>query len=236
MRWHILDWTNKSMRKIAAGISIFLISITLCSCDVSILPGFLPRVKGNIKEDNLKLGIYHLKKGNIDKAIRKFTMSTNAYPDYAPGYFYLAVAYSKKGKPVNEQIKYYEKAIELEPNMTEAYNNLGKIFLELKDYEKAERQFTKILAIDKKDIFAYLNLGTTYLEWNKYNNAEEILKQAMEIDSANPYGLYLLGLTYEKMNRSDDAILYLQKALEISRDPELIKNATSIIENLKKKS
>jgi len=223
------------MRKITAGIFIFLISITLCSCDVSILPGFLPRVKGNIKEDNLKLGIYHLKKGKIDKAIRKFTMSTNAYPDYAPGYFYLAVAYEQKRRPIQDQIKLYEKAIELDPKMYGAYNNAGQLYFEQNNFGKAEAYYKKVLSIKSDYLITYVNLGSLYLENKQYSDAENILKKALEIDSNNPFIFYSLGLAYEKMNRIEDAIFYLQKAISLSQEPELINNAKSIITRLKNK-
>jgi tetratricopeptide (TPR) repeat protein len=221
------------MRKLIVIPVILLTSIILTSCDITFAPWAYLKAKGKVEESNLKLGIYFLNKGNIDKAIEVFESTASLYPNYAPTYFYLAMAYKKKGRPEEALLEYYKKAMQLDPTMYEASTNLGLIYLHQKKYSNSELCFQKAIKAKPNFLLAYLNLSTLYLDWDKYNKSEDILKKALEINPKNPFTLYSLGLTYEKMNRFEDAIAYLQKAIENSKEPELTKTAESIIAKLK---
>jgi len=47
-----------------------------------------------------------------------------------------------------EAIRYWEKVIELDPKMTDAYFQLGAAYLSIKDNAKSEEMFKKVIELD----------------------------------------------------------------------------------------
>ena len=62
----------------------------------------------------------------------------------------------------------YEKTIEVNPRHSLAYHNLGDIYLERKDYEKAELYFENAVKFSPKNSLFLLNCGVCYFKQNKY--------------------------------------------------------------------
>ena len=53
----------------------------------------------------------------------------------------------------------YTKAIEIDPNYVDAYNNRGVAKMGLEDYKRAISDFTKAIELDPNDAVAYSNRG-----------------------------------------------------------------------------
>ncbi|MDP2939201.1 MAG: glycosyltransferase family 39 protein [Candidatus Omnitrophota bacterium] len=78
------------------------------------------------------------------------------YPSLAETYFAIAKNYHSRGN-INEAVDFYSRTIHLNPRHISAYNDLGVLFLNLEDYEKALSCFEKALSIDKNTIKPQLN-------------------------------------------------------------------------------
>ena len=76
-----------------------------------------------MKKSYYKLGVEAYKKGSLDEAIEYFTKSINANYRTADAYCTRGVVYGDKGN-VEQEFSDYNKAIELDPNNVDAYNNL----------------------------------------------------------------------------------------------------------------
>lgn len=111
----------------------------------------------------------------------------------------IAVAYSKKGDE-HEALKYYTKAIGLEPNDATYYTNRGASFDELGEYKKALEDYEKAIQLDDKHKEAFTNRSTTY--WN-------LMKREKEQTKKDEY--------YQLM--IDD----LKKALELDPDDKMVR-------------
>ena len=111
----------------------------------------------------------------------------------------IAVAYSKKGDE-HEALRYYAKAIGLEPNDATYYTNRGASFDELGEYKKALADYEKAIQLDDKHKEAFRNRSTTY--WN-------LMKKEKEQTKKNEY--------YQLM--IDD----LKKALELDPDDKMVR-------------
>jgi tetratricopeptide (TPR) repeat protein len=72
------------------------------------------------------LGYFLLRNSKIDDAIKIFKFNTELYPKSSSGYDSLAEAYLEKGDK-KKAIKYYAKALELNPNNTEIIEKLNRI-------------------------------------------------------------------------------------------------------------
>ncbi|MEQ8192140.1 MAG: tetratricopeptide repeat protein, partial [Candidatus Eremiobacterota bacterium] len=75
----------------------------------------------------------------------------------------------KLGK-YKEAIKYFDKAIEINPKDVEAWNNKGYTFIKLGKYEEAIKCFDKAIEINPKDAEAWNNKGHAFKEMCKYES------------------------------------------------------------------
>ena len=80
-----------------------------------------------------------------------------------------------------EAIIHFEKAIELNPNSAEAYNNWGFALNELKQYEEAIEKYKKAIELNPNNVNAYNNWGVALNELEKTDEAIEKYKKATEL-------------------------------------------------------
>ena len=70
----------------------------------------------------------------------------------------------------------YQEAIKFNPALTEAYMNLGAIYVDKKDYDKAIQQFKKVVELNHFNAKAHYNLGMVYTYKGDKDKAEEELR------------------------------------------------------------
>jgi len=129
--------------------------------------------------------------------------------------------------------RYYQKAIKLDPNYSEAVNNLGTVFYANRNYGRAVRLYRKALKIAPNAASVYSNLGTAYFARKDYKEAMEAYQEALKLDPdvfehRSSFGVLLqeqtveersrfhnyLAKLYAQSDKTDLALLYIRKALE----------------------
>lgn len=129
--------------------------------------------------------------------------------------------------------RYYEQALKLNHDYSEAINNIGTVYYAQKHYARATKQYRKALKLAPKSASIYSNLGTAFFARKKYKEAAEAYRTALSLDPEvfehrSNYGVmlqersveerakfhYYLARTYAQAGRSDRALLYIRKALE----------------------
>ena len=94
--------------------------------------------------------------------------------------------YAGENKNFAKAEKYYRKAIELNPNYSIAYQNLGVLLSkDKKSQNEAEKMFLKAIESDLSNSFPYYNLACLRSLSGKEENKEEafkFLKKAIELD------------------------------------------------------
>jgi tetratricopeptide (TPR) repeat protein len=104
------------------------------------------------------------------------------------------------------------------PANERAHNNLGVVYKERKEYDKAEEQFIEAVEIDKNYMPPYYNLGDIEYRRENYEQALNYLEQALEMSSDPQFRLEILnklGRTYGAMGQFDKAIETFSKGLEL---------------------
>ncbi len=83
----------------------------------------------------------------------------------------------------------YTKALELDPKLAWAYNNLGAIFVQKDDFDHAIPAYDKALEIDPKQPQFYNNRGGAYLQIGHNDEAIADFNRALELNPnyANAY-------------------------------------------------
>ncbi|MFA5893084.1 MAG: tetratricopeptide repeat protein [Candidatus Margulisiibacteriota bacterium] len=120
---------------------------------------------------------------NVDIIKRKLYLKGN--PQDANAHNSLGWLYHQKGLPA-EAILEYRLAIKYDFSYALAYNNLGLVYFDNKQYELAIASFNKTIALDndKKALeYAYYNLGRAYRKTKDIKKAIESLAKAMALNS-----------------------------------------------------
>lgn len=136
----------------------------------------------------------------------------------ATEYYNYGLESIKKGG-FDEAIAAWEKAIELEPTMINAYEKLGKAYYTLGRFDKAAEIYRRELELKPEDPMIYHSLGVVYRMNEQFEDAVKMQMNALSLNPklANAYNE--LGLTYCKQKKLDEAIDAHKRALEL--DPKL---------------
>jgi Flp pilus assembly protein TadD len=92
-------------------------------------------------------------------------------------------------------IDHFKKALTIDPEYSDALNNLGVSFLHTNRADLAVQQFNRIIAIDPHAAMPYSNLAVAFLVQNKFTDAERTARRAVELDRAGTRGQLILGFT-----------------------------------------
>lgn len=100
--------------------------------------------------------------GNYDEAIMFFEKSLDAFPT-AEAYTFKGWSLSMKGE-YEKAIEECKKAIEIDPDYGNPYNDIGAYLISLEQYEEAAAWLELALRAEKyaNREFAYYNLGVVY--------------------------------------------------------------------------
>jgi type IV pilus assembly protein PilF len=142
---------------------------------------------------HLKIGTAHLSNGNFPAALSELLKAEKMDSDNPVIQNNLGLAYFVRKKWDKAEF-HIRKAIELEPNYTEARNNLGKVLIQSGNHKEAIQQL-KIAAEDLTYQFpekTYSNLGRAWYHLKDYNKALENLKRSLDMrrQSCNTYTYY----------------------------------------------
>jgi tetratricopeptide (TPR) repeat protein len=133
---------------------------------------------------------------------------------------------------LGQALKYYERAVKVDPLYADAENNVGTIWYQRKKYSKAIKAYQKAIGMRKDMAVLYSNLGYAYFADKKYVEAIASFRQALAIDpqlfehgtsrtgsllqdrSVSDRGrfYYLLAKSFAEAGNVDRCLLYLRKA------------------------
>ena len=149
---------------------------------------------------------------------RTITESATLSPTVLTGLFYYdyACAAQEAGHS-DEAAKLFQKSIELDPSLADAYNALGYMWVEQKQHlDEAERLIRKALALDPEN-GAYLDsLGWLHYQRGDYEQAlAQLLHAAKTMPGPDAVVFEHVGDTYRALKRTAEALLYWQKAVQL---------------------
>jgi len=83
---------------------------------------------------------------------------------------------------VSEELKCYEKAISLDPNLALPWYNKGVVFYDQKKYSDAITCYDKAIAINPNYAKAWWNKGIVLQKLNRYTEANTCFNKAKQLD------------------------------------------------------
>ena len=122
--------------------------------------------------------------------------------------------YSKKDEE-EEAIKYYDKALAMEPNHWQALRNKGDSCFNLGQYDDAQDCYQRSLEVEPNDIDIIIKMLRIFDIEGKHKQARSWGKKALEYDSSNIDALFYMGFNFVGWGKAKEAISYFDKVLEI---------------------
>ncbi len=120
--------------------------------------------------------------GDYDRAVELYQESLELYPT-AEAHTFLGWTFHFQGK-IQEAIEQCKRAIELDPEFGNPYNDVGAYLIGLKRFDEAIPWLEQAIAAKRYEPrhFPYFNLGRVYLAKGLVNRARDLFQQALEIE------------------------------------------------------
>jgi len=160
------------------------------------------------------LGAYFFNKGIKAQHLKVLERQLAAGPKSPLPFFYAGLASHRAGDPV-KALCYYQQAIDIDPNMLVAHNNIGNIFDDLGRFAEAIEAFNKVLEIDPDHVQGHYNIGSAYRLIENNEAAIIHLSKAIRLNPRYSQAWNNLALTCKNMGDYDRALKYFDRALQI---------------------
>lgn len=166
-----------------------------------------------------QMGLSYLGESNVTGALVELTEAEKLDPDNPELLNYLGLAYFYKNKFDIAEQKYL-RALVLKPGYSEARNNLGVDYLEMKRWDDAIHHLKMVT----EDIFyqnqesANINLGLAYFGKGDFPKAISVLRSVVANNPRNPRARVNLGKVYFALDKFELAVMEFTRAVEINRD------------------
>jgi len=113
----------------------------------------------------------------------------------------------------NRAVEYFQKAIRADPNLLNAYINLGASLSDLGKLSAAESTFTKALELEPENEIVLYNLGLTQLHLGKLPAAKKTLERLLLINPNNSQAANDLGVVLSQQGQLDKAKLLFKQTI-----------------------
>ena len=102
-------------------------------------------------------------------------------------------------KSYREAVGHFERAVFAYTNFFEAQLLLGIAFMDLKEWDNAEKALLRAVEIKPENGSAKIYLGEVYWRQKRYPDAEQTLREGLKLDEKSWHGHFTLGRLYWDM-------------------------------------
>ncbi len=129
----------------------------------------------------------------------------------------------------------FDKAIELNPDDPDAYNNKGSALDRLGEYPQAIECYDKAIELNPDDPDAYNNKGSALDRLGEYRQAIECFDKAIVLNRNDPYAYFFKGYALNKLGEYAKEIECYDRAIELTpEDPDLYSAKGNALDDLGK--
>jgi TolB-like protein/Tfp pilus assembly protein PilF len=158
-----------------------------------------------------------------DKAIEQFKMAIGLDPKYALAWAGLGDAYSQLHSRFGKEVSWIDssvvagtRAIQLDPNLSDAYKALANAYNYAKQYDTAFSLLKKAVDLNPTNAQAVGNLGTSYFLRGDLVTALQWEKKAAGLNPKNAIPFQIIGLIYRLLGDLPQAEKWLEKSLSLN--------------------
>ncbi|MBR0261462.1 MAG: tetratricopeptide repeat protein [Selenomonadaceae bacterium] len=146
----------------------------------------------------------------IKKDVARNTEKFSAVNEFAKGNEFSFL------KNYSQALASYDAAINLYPQLAEAYNNRGIVKYELKQFPAAIEDYTRAIQLKSNYADALNNRGTAYAAVKQFQDAERDLLAALKLNNKSAAAHNNLGNVYLSQKNFNEAIKEYTQALQLN--------------------
>jgi TolB-like protein/tetratricopeptide (TPR) repeat protein len=169
------------------------------------------------------MGKFHFWKQNesaLKEAITYFERAITVQDDYAEAHAALSEAWGTLhdfGFRSNAAARRSEalRALELDPNLSDAHAALAAVAFEDWDWDGAERAFRRALELNPDSINACACYGNALIAWGRVSEAIEINKHAELVNPLSPFVHFNHGFVLYMSRQFDEAMPHFKRSIEL---------------------
>jgi len=129
----------------------------------------------------------------------------------------IAQVYAAIGS-LQEAIKYYSAAIEMDPNYSEYYNDRGSLYLRLGRLEEAKADYRQAVDLSPPYHEVWTNLGQCHRQSGEWLDAVRAYSTAIDLHPANPVALFGRAQALEALALEDQALPDYDQVIRLRPD------------------
>jgi tetratricopeptide (TPR) repeat protein len=123
------------------------------------------------------------------------------------------VALESAGR-VEESIAEHERALEVNPQLTQAHINLIQLYGRTGQFEKAEKHYRAVVAVNPNLADSHYNYGVLLAGRERYAEAAQAFHRSLQINQFSAEAHHNYAAMIEREGRLDEAAEHFRKALE----------------------
>ncbi|MDD3877316.1 MAG: tetratricopeptide repeat protein [Bacteroidales bacterium] len=152
--------------------------------------------------------------GDTANAIKNLQICVDQDPEYYHAYMQLGILFSSRRNPV--AVEYYNNALNINPQSTEALYGLGMYYQENDLLNEALGTYNSLLLIDSTYKYAHYNIGYIHLVYlEMYREAIKYFNKAIQYDPNYVEAYYNRGYCFELLGDLMNARADYQHALSL---------------------
>ena len=147
-------------------------------------------------------------------------------------FFNMGVVHNEIGDPLSA-IRYYQRALEINPNYCDALYNLGNTYEQIGYVKEAISSYEKVVELSPRYADAYLNLGVIYSSLGQKQKAESFFQKVVAVDPHNSTAYFNLGFIFETKGEFQKAREFYEKTIQFNpKHEEAYYNIGNVLANL----
>ncbi len=160
----------------------------------------------------LDFQVSDLERQALTLAVRTDRRPQSNAPETADGWFAHGCELECDGSEegVREAMAAYRRALELDPDLPDAWLNLGRLLHEHGELAEAERSYRRAVALQPDEPTAAYNLGVVLQDLGRRAEAAAAYERTLELDPTFTEAHYNLSVVYEELGRRQEAFGHLK--------------------------
>lgn len=163
--------------------------------------------------NNFNVGCNYLNEQQPLPAIKYLKEAVTQDPGVFRYHHWLGMAYMMNGQLELAEVE-LKRAVEINPDSTDSYNNLATIFIETNRFDEADEALRRVLMDNAYPLtqFGYFNLGLCRLRQGRESEAIAAFEQTVKIDPKFYRAYLAIGEIYRENGQYNAALSYFLKA------------------------
>ncbi|HZC66550.1 MAG TPA: tetratricopeptide repeat protein [Candidatus Dormibacteraeota bacterium] len=111
-----------------------------------------------------------------------------------------------------------QKALALAPNDAQLHGGLGRLLMQRREFQPAEKELKTALALDRNNLAYLKDLSSTYYLGGNYAAALAIMDEIAKVEKPTAFTWFIRALCYDKLNQPKPALAAYQTFLTMTTD------------------